>query len=87
MILECKKVQKSTEVANNPNKNGVIPKTSKSGISFKPVPKIYRRKCRRIRKHLNIFPQHICDVESLAMRLINELNSMKDIMDDMLRSQ
>ncbi|KAL5072993.1 hypothetical protein RYX36_011977 [Vicia faba] len=87
-----------TEVTNNPKKTGVTPKTSKSGISLKAVPKI--RNSSRPATHLgcstlqncsksaiSFSKQQMHDAESLAMRLTKELKSMKDIVDDMLRSE
>ncbi|XP_058729175.1 uncharacterized protein LOC131601389 isoform X2 [Vicia villosa] len=87
-----------TAVTNNPNKTGVTPKTSKSGISLKAVPKI--RNSSRSATHLgcstlqncsksaiSFSKQQMHDAESLAMKLTKELKSMKDIVDDMLRSE
>lgn len=87
-----------TEVTNNPNKTGVTQKISKSGISLKAVPKI--RNSSRSATHLgcstlqncsksaiSFSKQQMHDAESLAMRLTKELKSMKDIVDDMLRSE
>ncbi|CAL5210922.1 unnamed protein product [Lathyrus oleraceus] len=87
-----------TEATSNPNKTVVIPKTSKSSISLKAIPKI--RNSSRSATHLgcstlqncsksaiSFSKQQMHDAESLAMRLTKELKSMKDIVDDMLRSE
>ncbi|CAK8574945.1 unnamed protein product [Lathyrus sativus] len=87
-----------TEVTSIPNKTGVTLKTSKSSISLKAVPKI--RNSSRSATHLgcstlqncsksaiSFSKQQMHDAESLAMRLTKELKSMKDIVDDMLRSE
>jgi len=87
-----------TAVTNNPNKNRVIPKTSRSGSNLQGASKI--RNSSRSATHLGCSTLQNCsksaiafskqqmhDAESLTMKLTKELNSMKEIMDDMLRSE
>ncbi|XP_020212897.1 uncharacterized protein LOC109797308 [Cajanus cajan] len=81
-----------------PNKISVIPRTSKRVSHPKGISKIPHtsRQASRIgcstvqscsKSAIAFTQQQMHDVESLAMKLTRELNSMKDIVDDMLRSE
>ncbi|KAL2320081.1 hypothetical protein Fmac_029050 [Flemingia macrophylla] len=81
-----------------PNKISVIPRTSKRVSHPKGISKIphtsrqaNRLACSTVqscsKSAIAFTQQQMHDAETLAMKLTKELNSMKDIVDDMLRSE
>ncbi|XP_004507196.1 uncharacterized protein [Cicer arietinum] len=87
-----------TGVTNKPNKVRVTSKTSRNGSNLKSVSKTSNssRSATRLgcstlqncsKSAIAFSKQQMHDAECLTMKLTKELKSMKDIMDDMLRSE
>ncbi|KAJ1381045.1 hypothetical protein SESBI_45486 [Sesbania bispinosa] len=77
---------------DNPNKTNVIPKTSKrvskTPHSSRTATRVGCSSVQSCSKNAIAFSkQQLYDIECLAMKLTKELKSMKDIVDDMLRSE
>ncbi|KAK7350075.1 hypothetical protein VNO77_08166 [Canavalia gladiata] len=85
------------QFTDNPNKVSVIPRTFKRVSHHKGISKIHssrpatRLGCNSVqscsKSAIAFTQQQMHDVECLAMKLTKELKSMKDIVDDMLRSE
>ena len=81
---------------DNPNKVSITPKTFKRGSHPKGIFKSASRPANRLgcnsvqscsKSAIAFSKQQMHDVECLTMKLTRELKSMKDIVDDMLRSE